>query len=111
MRKRKEKDIWQGLYEFVFVENSSSTDFDRLEHPILHNLKGERINIEIVDKKLVHVLTHQNLNVNFAIIDLDDGHKVSEKLIIDEHQWYTLQDIEKLPKPILISNFLDTYLN
>ena len=65
----------------------------------------------MVDKKLVHVLTHQHLNVNFAIIHLDNGREVSERLTMDGHRWYSLQDVEKLPKPILISNFLDTYLN
>ena len=111
MRERKARDIWQGLFEFTLVENSSAINFEELEHPLLKKTKGLKLKVELVDKKVKHVLTHQHLNVNFAIIHLDDGQEVSDKLSIDGHQWYSMQDVEKLPKPILISNFLDTYLN
>ncbi|MEN8249389.1 MAG: A/G-specific adenine glycosylase [Bacteroidota bacterium] len=111
MRERKEKDIWRGLYEFVLVESTSADEFDQLEHPILENLKDVKINLDIIDKNVRHVLTHQHLNVKFAIINVKEGQEISEKLSIGGYRWYSLEEVEKLPKPILISNFLDTYLN
>lgn len=111
MKQREEKDIWQGLYEPALVESDVEKNFEEVEHPVLDSLLGINTQIEILDKKIRHVLTHQYLNVNFAIINIIEGQDISEMVNIDGFRWYSLEEAENLPKPILISNFLDTYLN
>jgi len=111
MRQRLEKDIWQGLYEFVLIETDKPVIFDLLAHPALLVLQKNKGLIEIDDKIIRHVLSHQVLNVNFAVVNLKKDLESSYLLSTDGYNWYELQEVEALPKPVLISKYLDTYLN
>jgi len=111
MRQRTNKDIWQGLYDFVLIEATEPTSFNMLAHPILERIKNDIININADDKIIRHLLTHQILYVNFALIELEDNAKSLNRLAKDQYHWYKLSKIEELPKPVLIANYLDNYLN
>lgn len=111
MRQRLASDIWQGLYEFVLIETDNSSKFDKLEHPVLAVLQDSALEFDIDDKIIRHVLSHQVLNVNFAVVNLDENSDIVPALAKDRYDWYDLEEVEELPKPVLISNFLDTYLN
>lgn len=111
MRQRVERDIWQGLYEFLLIEQSQPAVADILNHPCLKKLKNNDTKIIINDKIIRHVLTHQLLYVNFAVISIEKNSKLIDELSTEEFSWYNLSEVEELPKPILLANFLDTYLN
>jgi A/G-specific adenine glycosylase len=111
MRQRKEKDIWQGLYEFLLIEQSQSVTTDILNHPTLKKFSGSNTQITMNDKIIRHVLSHQLLYVNFAIISIDKDSHLIDELTTEEFRWYNVHEIEELPKPVLLANFLDTYLN
>lgn len=111
MRQRTERDIWQGLYEFLLIEQSQMAAVDILDHPTLKKIHKSNAEITINDKIIRHVLTHQLLYVNFAVISIEKNSKLIDELSTEEFRWYNLTEVEKLPKPVLLANFLDTYLN
>jgi len=111
LRQRIERDIWQGLYEFVLIENDKIENFSHLDHPIFSKIKNIDVKFEIDDKLIRHLLSHQQLNVNFAVINIKESSDFYHSLATDRYYWYSLQELEELPKPVLISNYLDTYLN
>lgn len=110
-RQRTERDIWQGLYEFVLIENDEIKNFTELDHPILSTLKNIDVEFDIDDKLIRHLLTHQQLNVNFAVINIKENSGFHHSLATGRYSWYSLEELEELPKPVLISKYLDTYLN
>ena len=111
MRQRTEKDIWQGLYEFLLIERPQSATTDILNHPALKNIRSSNSEITTNDKIIRHVLSHQMLYVNFAVIRIDKNNHLISELTTEEFRWYNLNEVEELPKPVLLANFLDTYLN
>ena len=111
MRQRTAKDIWQGLYEFLLIEQTQLTLTNLLDHPDLEKIKGSDVNIAINDKIIRHVLTHQLLYVNFAVISIGKNSKLINALPTDGFKWYDMQEVEELPKPVLLANYLDTNMN
>jgi A/G-specific adenine glycosylase len=107
MQKRGKGDIWQGLYEFPMIENTSLLDPDSListglwqeeilvHHPVLSSLY----------KDFVHQLTHQQLHTRFFIVHLLNVDK--EKLWPD---WIRISenDLHTYPVSRLIGKFLNT---
>ena len=111
MHKRTAKDIWRGLYEFLLIEEAKPLTSDIIDHPDLGVFRGNDVEIAINEKIIRHVLTHQVLYVNFAVVNIDKSSKLIKKLISADFKWYDQEVIEGLPKPVLLVNFLDTYLN
>lgn len=106
MRQRKDKDIWPGLFEFMLIETSRKQNLDLIEHPVLEKLRNSKAIIDIDEKNIQHVLTHQLLSVNFVVVNLDNEQDLARELITDNYQWYNWQAAENLPKPILLANYL-----
>ncbi len=111
LRQRNEKDIWQGLYEFPLVEQVKLAGVEVKDQPILAKMSKYNAEFTNHDKIIRHVLTHQVLYVNFAVINLEKNIKLKEALIAEGYNWYDQRAVEELPKPVLLANFLDTYMN
>ncbi len=73
IRKREEKDIWRGLYEFPLIESGKALSAkELLNDPLLENaaLKGnadERAHLQSIR----HELTHQTLEIRFFHFQLE----------------------------------------
>jgi A/G-specific adenine glycosylase len=111
MHQRTGKDIWQGLYEFFLVEESKPTEATAVCHPTLDLISNGKAEIQTNDKIIRHLLTHQQLNVNFVIVNVGKNSALGTELATDGFAWYNMQEVEELPKPVLLANFLDTYMN
>ena len=111
MRQRPPGDIWQGLYEPVLIEHGSTTTLASLQHPVLTTINNLGLPVVRDEKNIRHQLSHQRLNVNFAIVNLNGRQQHARQLVTDEYDWYDLTSVEALPKPVLIANYLDTHLN
>ena len=94
LKKRPETDIWAGLYEFTMKESSDS--FIEPNKEDLFSLEIESIEAFEPNKK--HVLSHQDIYSQFFLV------KVKE--LNQENNKYSLDEVDGLPKPILIENFL-----
>ncbi|MGS2741300.1 A/G-specific adenine glycosylase [Sinomicrobium sp. M5D2P17] len=99
---RREKDIWQHLYEFPLVETEKSmSEEEIISHPQFKELiGGNRFEISLYNKeKIVHKLSHQHIYATFWIVylknDIEGGIRKSE--------------IKEYPVPVLIANFVREY--
>lgn len=108
MVKRVDKDIWQGLYEFYLIENKTDTAIDYLEDRLLKNLlkDGGIINKEHEMPK--HILSHQTIFSKFLEIKTNSDTNLDEVLAKNGLVLYSETEIEALPKPVLITNFLNS---
>lgn len=98
LRERQAGDIWQGLYDFPSVECEIANAHDN----VLSFLSGLELEIESINEShhLKHILTHQVIHATFWNVRLK---KTSSKI---EASFFSKNEIEQLPKPKLIVNYL-----
>lgn len=103
MRQRDTRGIWAGLYDFYLIEVPQSSTLDSLDDPLLKSLLEQDESITVETSMLYqHTLSHQQLHVLFHTITLSKNLMSKVNCL----QAYSVQEIEALPKPILIDNFL-----
>jgi A/G-specific adenine glycosylase len=102
MKKRTEKDIWQGLFDFFVIEDSKPIKIEKLVQRF-----NSIYSLNVTTKDLVlsdtykHILSHQIINARFIFLK-----KVSNNFIKEPYAFYSTKKIEDLPKPALITRFL-----
>lgn len=103
MQKRGANDIWQGLYQFHLTAS---------EQPIAEedtlNFLNKKSGIEVIDisKEIKHILTHREILARFfrlRVNDLNTFVDIQNELNLSA---YSLAQVQELPKPILIENYL-----
>ncbi len=104
IQQRKEKDIWQNLYQFPLYETQHNLlDASELmkviksELSINGSFKLQKYN----EQPIVHKLTHQTLSATFWVIEPMESPP-------DATSW---QELEILALPVLLQNFVDKYQN
>jgi A/G-specific adenine glycosylase len=107
MKKREAKDIWEGLFDFHLIEKSRQTKPELiLEESSVRKSIQKSTEIKIT-KKYKHILSHQTIFSRFIIVKNKKRAQGSE----NARSFYSIDQISKLPKPVLISKFLsDHYL-
>jgi A/G-specific adenine glycosylase len=99
MKKRDEKDIWFGLYDFPLIEKTRPVS----AHKILSEIKQSKRKMPAtITPVYKHILSHQTILCKFIIVPWDKSGKQRE-----DSRFYSLKRISDLPKPVLISRFLD----
>lgn len=104
LRERTTKDVWQGMYDFYLIETPGEpTDLDDLvsDHVLAHWLEmGEIVRTA---GPYVHLLSHQRLYARFWHIRMSSERSI---LLPDEMAFYEADEVEQLPKPVLINSYL-----
>ncbi|TAH26031.1 MAG: A/G-specific adenine glycosylase [Cytophagales bacterium] len=103
MNKRLAGDIWEGLYDFYIAE---PIKYEANEEDIMNFLNsiGLEHTLNYTSQTFKHLLTHQNLFVKYFLVEIQDVNKILSLLKID---FYPIDEIFNLPKPILITRFLE----
>ena len=107
LRERTEKDIWQGLYDFALVEIDTS---DLPPAELLRHLTALGATLDTAQAAeptaaYRHVLSHQKLEARFHPLAL--ARPLPATTVRDLGlRAYSLEEIEALPKPQLIANYL-----
>ena len=105
MHERTSRDIWQNLHEFCLVETDEpKASLRELALPAGVN--------DLLEAGVFHgpaatggqLLSHQRIAALFYKIDLPES--FSEALP-DGFRWYSMQQISQLPKPVLITTYLE----
>lgn len=106
MRRRDQKDIWHGLYDFYMIETSRQTAFEKIlaSDKKLNKLVGKK-GVPVTFKKYKHILTHQIIISSFTVVE-KGGMALDKELKL---KFFSLKEIAALPKPVLISKFLEDY--
>ena len=102
MLERAEKDVWQGLHEFLLVETNrqlkdsgASILFENKVGFNLNGASGRSIRIN-------QVLSHQEIIAKFFELKL-----ANKPLTLKGGRFYSLKEIEKIAKPVLITRYLE----
>jgi A/G-specific adenine glycosylase len=107
VRKRGEKDIWQGLHDFYSIEGIHEEEalLSRLSEALGSQLVNDCV-LEGQSGLLKHILTHQRIEARFyhVCVKASDSYLRIANLLglkdVNERQ------MEELAKPILIENYL-----
>ena len=107
MKKRGPGDIWQGLFDFYLVEKAKPVKAEKILDEISFSRTGTGAGFEIETYHTYkHVLSHQTIISTFAVL----AEELDVSILEDENmKYYTLRKISDLPKPVLISRFLEDY--
>lgn len=108
MSQRNGKDIWQGLYDFALIENKKLLAPDQLESALLNKLIQSGAVIEQEKIMTKHILSHQTIFSSFLYVKAKAGTPVTNMLNENQLVLYSLTEIEALPKPVLISKYLNS---
>lgn len=100
MRKRSEKDIWHGLFDFYLIESTKPKSIDKL---LSENKVFKRIERSEVSKTYKHILSHQHLMTRFISVS---SFEISSEQLKNGYTYYSLNALIKLPKPVLILQYL-----
>jgi A/G-specific adenine glycosylase len=103
IQKRTAKGIWHNLYEFPLIETDKVEDFDCISAHIQKELFQENKVVSLLEynpESIIHKLSHQHLNIKFW--------KASIKGVIENG--IKLENVKKLPFPIVIHNFIEEEL-
>lgn len=111
MRKRVERDIWLGLYDFPLTETSEMTELDVLlqNDESLSSLVKEAKGIS-ESKEYLHILSHQRIQAKFYTVKLGPGQteeSIKSKYDRDNYKWFTLSEVIDMPKAVLVSKYLN----
>ena len=98
--KRQNKDIWEGLYEFLLIETKNDcSEIEFLETQSFKALFKSKPTILYLSKIYKHVLSHQHLFARFYVIKCVRFPKSNSIKT-------SLNNIQKWAFPKLIDNFL-----
>lgn len=108
MKKRVQSDIWKGMYDFYLLENKQRLVVDQMDDPLFSLAKRHHLPIITFEKEERHLLTHQKLFVKFHKIEVALAFLQEAKYLFNQFSLasFNRAEIETLPKPILIQNFL-----
>lgn len=108
MKKRIKSDIWKGMYDFYLLENEQRLVVDQIDDPLFSLAKKHHLCLTTFAKEACHLLTHQKLFVKFHKIELTSAFLQAAKDLFNifSLRSFNLSEVERLPKPILIENFL-----
>ena len=103
LQKRKGKDIWENLYEFVLAEKSSTQlNINRWAKIFLKELLSNK-NFEIISVSKLHIqqLTHQTINGRFIRV------AINKQATIPGFKAVSAAGLSKLPFPKLITGYIN----
>jgi A/G-specific adenine glycosylase len=104
MHQRSEGDIWTGLNDFYLVENEEKfSELDEINSDFLQETLSKSI-IKGNSEKIKHILTHQLIEARFWHLVLNE-----EVAVPLGYAFYSSDEVEALPKPILIEKYLKSF--
>jgi A/G-specific adenine glycosylase len=114
LKERPGGDIWQGLYDFALAETDApamdAAEVLRHVEALGGDLDTRRVAEDRPAPTLRHVLSHQKLEARFYAVELAAA--LPEGTLRDTGlRAYSAAEIEQLPKPVLISNYLGKHQN
>jgi A/G-specific adenine glycosylase len=102
MKKRGEKDIWNGLFDFLLIEKSKPVKAEKiLDDKQFLDLVNKMQPVSI-SGNYKHVLTHQTIHCRFIRVRATK----TFPQVQESGSFYSSKQIARLPKPVLISRFL-----
>ena len=104
LRERTDRDVWQSLFDFYLLE-TDETQTTLRDLPLPESVRDlvRKGLLSEMPTEAVQLLSHQRIHAQFYVIDLPDS---AAGRLPTGLQWYTISEIEQLPKPVLVTNYL-----
>lgn len=102
MKKRIEKDIWNGLFDFMLIEKEKPVKAEKIVGDREFRKLFKKMEAVTISKKYKHILTHQTIYCRFIHMKAPHSFSLAEKGL----SFYSPGEVARLPKPVLISRFL-----
>lgn len=99
-KKRNQKGIWFGLYDFPVIESESALDDSDALMQFQEKYPLKWLNHQVFSS-YKHILSHRILHCTFQLLLVDEV-----PVVFPEGEWISVSNLEELPKPVLISKFL-----
>lgn len=107
MRRRSDNDIWTGLYDFPLIETKRPQKTETvMKNSELATALKQQFTIQNESRRFRHVLSHQILIAKFIFIRVNSPLKALREFKRERMKFYSRREIEKLPKPVLVSHYL-----
>ena len=105
MKKRTEKDIWQGLFDFLMIEANKPIKMEKLVQRF-NSIYSMNIGMKdvVLSDTYKHILSHQIIHARFVFLKVTSNNFVKES-----YAFYSTKKIEELPKPVLITRFFSDH--
>ncbi|MBC3784292.1 A/G-specific adenine glycosylase [Spirosoma utsteinense] len=107
LRERTARDVWQNLYDFCLLETDEVQASWReltLPEPLVALVaEGKLVGSPV---QTVQLLSHQRIRAVFYTIELPLQSIVPLPVGLD---WYTIEEAGQLPKPVLVTNYLEKW--
>lgn len=103
MQMRSDKNIWKGLYQFHLISSERAAESQDVLARIEESAKMIVLDIS---EPIKHVLTHRQIFARFfrlQVNDLNTFVQLQQKLNLKA---YDLNEVDELPKPILLEKYL-----
>ena len=103
VHKRVAKDIWENLFEFYLVEAPELVVWDnqRVLDFLKDQLGIQSAVLQAISNVAVQQLTHQQIKAQFITVKL-----LEKPQCFSKQQWQPVKDINELPFPKIITQFL-----
>lgn len=111
LRQRRQNDIWQGLYDFYLIEDVKPLDMNQIVHAKKPGWATyQNLNLQHLSNEYKHILTHQRIFARFFHVLPVNGFSLDLLEEPDNFGFYSIDEINDLPKPILIDNYLNEHI-
>lgn len=103
MKRRDERDIWHGLFDFPLIEKSRAVKPENVVADARRQKWFRGASDITISKKYRHILSHQVIYCRFITVKALQNAPIAPQALA----FYTPRQVARLPKPALISRFLD----
>ena len=103
IQQRTEKDVWQGLHQFVLIETARSCRRNQLEE-LFENQFGLEDYIIVNEWKEAQALSHQSISFHFLLL------KVKRRKKVPHYTWTKLSHLRELAFPKTLQQVIQTFL-
>jgi A/G-specific adenine glycosylase len=98
IEKRRDKDIWQHLYQLPLIEIDTNEKSLSKEILLKYKISSQPI---LVKEPIQHLLSHQKLTIHFYTI------KLKKKIDFQDLDWVNVQNLKDYPFPKPLVDYLD----
>jgi len=100
---KRKSGIWQGLYEFPFLEFSDRINEKKLilSEDWADIFADEKVEIQSVSSEFIHVLSHQKLHAQFWKVKIND-------INLNNYQLIAKEDLKNYPVSRLTEKYFET---
>lgn len=102
VKQRREKGIWQNLFDFPLIENNTRKEENHVLSQIQHTI-GTNFRVITVSEEVKHILSHQKLYVRFWQLEVEEFPELQKHWQVTE-----IDQLSQFAFPKVVDNYLSS---